>query len=543
LAYVLTLAVSLFVAMALIPPLARVAGRLGLEDIPDARKVHVRPIPRVGGIAIIVGMASAVILWVPMQPWILGYLCGAAVIGAFGVWDDRCDLDYRLKFLGQFLAAAIAIGIGDIRIAHLPFFEAWTLPAHLSIPLTLLVLVAITNAINLTDGLDGLAGGTTLLAVSCMALLAFLDQDETLVIISLGLIGALFGFLRYNSYPARVFLGDTGSQFLGFSAAVLAIVLTQDSNTALSPALPLLLLGLPILDTLVVMTQRIVEGRSPFKPDRSHLHHRLLSIGLDHYEAVLLIYVIQTALICAAFFLRYERDSLLIALYLALALAIVVPLTLFRRYEWSLRNRQLPQPSLATLVARVGRHPAFRQGPMHVVGVIVVALLLGSALACSHVTTDLGLAALACLAFFAARLVLPRVVAGVFDRLAVYVTAAFAVFLLATTATLPDLFGYSPLPFVYALLAVAVAFAVRFSDAGRFTVSSLDFLVIVLVVLLTIVADVAEGDPIYVKIALQLLIVFYACEMLLFRAAFYWWSVRLASVVALAVFASRALIT
>ncbi|MCU0837109.1 MAG: undecaprenyl/decaprenyl-phosphate alpha-N-acetylglucosaminyl 1-phosphate transferase [Rhodospirillales bacterium] len=540
-AYVLTLAVSLFVAMALIPPLARFAGRLRLEDIPDARKLHARPIPRVGGIAIIIGVATAVLLWVPFDRWIVGYLVGVIVISLFGVWDDRSDLDYRLKFLGQFLAAGAVVGIGGVHISFLPLLDGWVLPPALAMPLTIFVLVAITNAINLTDGLDGLAGGTTLLAVACIALLSYLDDDQTLLIISLGLIGALFGFLRYNSYPARVFLGDTGSQFLGFSAAVLAIDLTQTSNTALSPALPLLLLGLPILDTLVVMTQRMLEGRSPFKPDRTHLHHRLLSVGLDHYEAVLLIYAIQTLLICSAFFFRFEHDSVLIGIYLALSAVIVIPLLVMRQRGWTVRRPAVDDHFLARAAAVLEERRTLKRVPLMFIGVAVPGLLLFSAAGCEHVSPDLGMAAAGCLLLMAMTLIVPSFGQGVVDRLAVYTTASFAVFLMATQVPLADA-GTKALPIFYGVLACAVAATVRFSDGRNFSVSSLDFLVIVVVVLLTLVAGAAEADPVFVKIALQLVVVFYACEMLMVHAAVYWRVVKIASAAALCVFAARALL-
>ncbi len=540
--YVLTLAVSLFIAMALIPPLARFAGRLKLEDIPDARKLHAQPIPRVGGIAIIIGVATAVLLWVPFDRWIVGYLVGVIVISLFGVWDDRSDLDYRLKFLGQFLAAAAVVGIGGVEISFLPLLDGWVLPPALAMPLTIFVLVAITNAINLTDGLDGLAGGTTLLAVACIALLAYLDDDQTLVIISLGLIGALFGFLRYNSYPARVFLGDTGSQFLGFSAAVLAIELTQTSNTALSPALPLLLLGLPVLDTLVVMTQRLREGRSPFKPDRTHLHHRLLSIGLDHYEAVLLIYTVQTILICSAFFFRFEHDALLIGIYVALSALIVIPLSVMRQRGWRVRGTAIEDHFLARTAAVLEERRTLKRIPLMFIVVAVPALLLSSAGGCQHVSPDVGMAALGCLALMALTLVVPNFGKGVIDRLAVYATASFAVFLMATQFTLVDE-GAKVLPIFYGMLACAVAATVRFSDGRNFSVSSLDYLVIVIVVLLTVVAGAADADPVFVKIALQLVVVFYACEMLMVHAAVYWRVVKITSAVALCVFAARALLT
>ena len=155
------------------------------------------------------------------------------------------------------------------------------------------MLVGITNAINLSDGLDGLAGGVTFLSLAAIAVLTYIAVDAGFMLLAtMSIMGSILGFLRFNTFPARIFMGDGGSQFLGFSAGVLAILLTQSSNTALSPALPLLILGLPILDTLMVMGERIYEGRSPFVADRKHIHHRLLALGFHHYEAVVTIYAL-----------------------------------------------------------------------------------------------------------------------------------------------------------------------------------------------------------------------------------------------------------
>ena len=136
-------------------------------------------------------------------------------------------------------------------------------------------------------------------------------------------MGSLLGFLRYNSYPARVFMGDGGSQFLGFTVGVLAVVLTQDASMPLSAALPLLLLGLPILDTLTVMALRIREGRSPFSADKQHLHHRLLGLGFDHFEAVALIYLLQGALFLLAWRMRYDSDVAIVAVFVAFAATLL----------------------------------------------------------------------------------------------------------------------------------------------------------------------------------------------------------------------------
>ena len=209
----------------------------------------------------------------------VGFLCGIAVILLFGVWDDIRGLDYRLKFLGQITAVLIVVLYGGVVIRFVPLSGLEPLPDYVAIPFTVFALIGITNAVNLADGLDGLAGGITLLSLGMIGILAYPTGDTNVPLAAIAVIGSIVGFLRFNTYPARIFMGDGGSQFLGFSAGVLVVMLTQESNTALSPALTLMILGLPILDTGMVMAQRLHEGRSPFLPDKNHIHHKLLALG------------------------------------------------------------------------------------------------------------------------------------------------------------------------------------------------------------------------------------------------------------------------
>src|SRR5262245_22323853 len=188
--------------------------------------------------------------------------------------------------------------------------------------------------------LHALAGGTALLSLSALALLAFTSGTPFVGAVAVVIVGAILGFLRFNTHPARVFMGDGGSQILGFSAAVLAVVLTQDETTPLSSALPLLLLGIPIIDTLMVMTQRLLEGRSPFQADRNHIHHRLLALGFDHHEAVVAIYVLQGTLFVVAWFLRYESDPTIIVVFTAVALATIGVLQVAARTGWRWRAHE-----------------------------------------------------------------------------------------------------------------------------------------------------------------------------------------------------------
>lgn len=266
------------------------------------------------------GAGIPIVLWTTVDTFVRAYLIGAGILVVFGLADDMKGLGYRTKFAGQVVAALIVIFLGDVRIESLgSLLPGWIgLPVWVSHTLSLLAIVGVTNAINLADGLDGLAGGISLLGFCCIGYLAYLTGDTAVLILSLALAGAIFGFLRYNTYPATLFMGDTGSQLLGFSAIVFALRITQ-GNTPLSPILPLLILGFPVLDTLTVMAERIKDGRSPFSADKNHFHHRLIRFGLYHTEAVFIIYLIQSALIVAAILFRYYSDGMLAAAYVLFA--------------------------------------------------------------------------------------------------------------------------------------------------------------------------------------------------------------------------------
>jgi UDP-GlcNAc:undecaprenyl-phosphate GlcNAc-1-phosphate transferase len=261
---------------------------------------------------------------------------GALILVGFGLVDDLKTLGWRAKFVGQIAAALVVVFYGRLTIcflgACLP--EGVLLPDAVAWPLTILVIVGVTNAINLSDGLDGLAGGTSLLVFGCIGLLSFTVADFPdrgfVVILCAAVAGAIIGFLRFNTFPATVFMGDTGSQLLGFLAITLALGVTQ-RGTLFSPMLPLLLLGFPVLDTLTVMAERIAAGRSPFRPDKNHFHHKLLRLGLFQTESVVAIYGITAVLTTAAYLLRYHSDWLLLALYAGFSAAVVTAFSFVER--------------------------------------------------------------------------------------------------------------------------------------------------------------------------------------------------------------------
>ncbi len=338
--YITALLLPLFATISLVPILIKISMRVKALDVPDARKVHTEPVPRIGGIVIAIGVFIPMLIWWNESDIFLrGYSVGAAIIVLFGFLDDVKGLDYKLKFSGQIAAALIVIYAGGVRITKLGMLlpESTVLPLWVSILVTVVLIVGITNAINLADGLDGLAGGVCLLSFCCICYLAFLQGDKVIMILSLSLTGAIFGFLRFNTHPASLFMGDSGSQFLGFSLVTTSIALTQ-TDTALSPVLPLIIFGLPVLDTTIVMAKRIGQGHSPFLADRQHLHHRLLDIGLWHTEAVFVIYVIQAIFVITAFIFRFHSEWMLLTGYVSFAGLITFGFFLAKRTGFRLNR-------------------------------------------------------------------------------------------------------------------------------------------------------------------------------------------------------------
>lgn len=498
--------IAMLVTMALIPPLMRVATRLQIVDVPNERKVHANAIPRVGGVAMAAGAILPLMFWMWSLPQVAGLLAGIAIILIFGVWDDRVDLDYRIKFAGQCIAAVIVWWMG-VRLESLPWIgelaPAW------SLAFTVFALLAITNAVNLADGLDGLAGGSTLLSLAAIAVLGYMAEQTAVVLIALAVMGSILGFLRFNTYPARVFMGDGGSQFLGFATGVLVIILTQGPGNPYSVSLPVLLLGLPILDTMLVMIQRLREGRSPFSPDRNHIHHRLLAIGLDHYQAVFAIYVVQALLVLAAYYLRDASDETILLCYALCCFAVVALLT------WAGSRPLWPRPVGAAPV-RLARVPWLTLGGERTTrwGVMAVAvslpLYLGAGIwygdAASLDVLWLAAALIVVLAFCWPR----GPMLTWLERSGIYLAGALTLYLVQRSGLSGTWTILSNVYFI--LLAVTVVIAFRCARDERFAATPLDFLVIFLVVVFPQVPGLEIG---YAQDLTRLVVLFYALELVL----------------------------
>lgn len=517
---------AMFITMLLIPPLMRSAHRLQIVDVPDARKVHTGAVPRIGGIAIVAGAVLPIVIWLSAKAEVTSLLLGMAIIFAFGIWDDRKDLDYRIKFFGQTLAVLVVVIFGGVAIQTVPMFDEQPIPWYFSYPLTMLFLLGITNAINLADGLDGLAGGTTLLSLGAIALLAYLDQNLDLLLISVAIVGSLLGFLRFNTHPARVFMGDGGSQFLGFSVGVLVLLLTQHDNAPLSTALPALLLGLPILDTAMVMVQRIREGRSPFSPDKNHIHHRLLALGFTHYEAVFTIYVAQSALVLAAFMMSYSSDAAILAVYLGFCIGVIAFFRYCTRSGWLLRGNA--DASAASVVGSTlkwlhsGAEGRITYWASLAASVLVAMYFVAVAATASEVSLDLGVLATMMCAVHIIWLTLNRGRPfSWLERACAYILCAVAGYLSSETHGLS--LTETPLEMAFFMvLAAVVGIGFRFSMDRAFKINTLDFLVIFAVITVpNLPGQVLSLNNVGEFLA-KLIVMFYAIELILTRVEMHW---------------------
>ncbi|MCS7012767.1 MAG: undecaprenyl/decaprenyl-phosphate alpha-N-acetylglucosaminyl 1-phosphate transferase [Chloroherpetonaceae bacterium] len=297
------LGLSTITAWLFTPKICQLSRLFQLLDEPAHRKVHSQPIPRLGGIAIaltfLLTTLVALIFWpdfyafTKTQFWAV--LLGSVIIFATGLLDDIRGLDFRRKFLMQFLAAAIVVFGGgySVRSIELPFLEQPLLLSDwLSLGFTFLWIVGICNAINLVDGLDGLAGGVSSIALLFMMASAFLNHDTLSLAIYASLLGGILGFLRYNFHPAQIFMGDAGALFIGFMLACSTIPPSTNSVSSFSLFTPVFALAFPILDTVLAPVRRLLSGKHPFKPDMLHLHHRLLhQLCLNQRQAVIFIYL------------------------------------------------------------------------------------------------------------------------------------------------------------------------------------------------------------------------------------------------------------
>lgn len=334
-----------------IPAIIRVARDKKLYDRPNERSAHDEPTPALGGIAIFAGAVCGIILWAPVQTFgMLQYVLAAMVIiFLIGIKDDLVPLSPMQKLLGQMLAALILVYKSHVKITSLyGVLGLYELPELAAFALSIVAIIGIINAFNLIDGINGLAGSVGLLACLTLGSWFFAVDQLELAVVAFSLAGALTAFLKYNYTPARIFMGDTGAMLIGLVCAVLAIKFVE-LNRAVpmplalrfgsAPAIAIAVLILPVFDTLRVITNRLLNGKSPFYPDRTHIHHMLLDAGLTHMQATAVLVVINALIIAWVVALNFWGTTVLLLLELGFALAFSYWL------RWLVRRRNGTTPS------------------------------------------------------------------------------------------------------------------------------------------------------------------------------------------------------
>ena len=317
---------ALLIAFITTPVVKSLAQIVGAVDVPkDGRRMHDHPIPRMGGLAIFLGFLLSTLLFVPMSSSLRGMLLGGVIIVILGIFDDIYALPAKPKLVVQIVAALVAVLHGNvIQVLSNPNIFSdnpyWVL-GKLAVPLSVIWIVAITNAVNLIDGLDGLAVGVATISSLTMLVIAMLVSESGVALLMAALAGGCIGFMPYNLNPAKIFMGDTGSTFLG--------------------------LGLPLFDTCFAILRRIAKGQSPMAPDRSHVHHRLIDMGFNQKQAVAILYVISAILGLSAVVLTTSGALKAMILLCALCLAGLIAGKIFLshnegRHEKTEEKKEMP---------------------------------------------------------------------------------------------------------------------------------------------------------------------------------------------------------
>jgi UDP-GlcNAc:undecaprenyl-phosphate GlcNAc-1-phosphate transferase len=518
--YLFLIAASTMISLAIIPLMVKAAPRLGMMDEPDARKVHVTPVPRVGGWGIIIGALLPVLLIAPLDNLIQTYIFGSIVLLIFGALDDHNEMGHYTKFIGQFIAIIPVVTYADLYVTYIPLLE-WDLPGYIGRPFTVVALIGMINAINHSDGLDGLAGGESLVSLSAIALLAYWAGDGNLAItITFGAIGGILGFLRYNTHPAMVFMGDGGSQFLGFTIGFLTILLTQVIDPDLSPAIALLLLGVPIIDIVTVLWKRISSGSNPFLASKNHIHHRLLERGFAHKESVVVLYTVHAFLVASGIWLKNANDWVILILYFSITIFVFFFLSWSEQTGWK-ANKTGTQRLLSWSINAVGESGFLVWGPRRFLELTIPLYLVAIAVWLNNIPRDFGWVALILSVVLALQSLNVYPLSKGMRRSIIYTTAVFVIYLsvLDRPSWHYEWISYVEFTF-YAMAGFSIFLAIRFSPRRRkeeFNVTALDYLLMFVVAASLLFSQSAiDVNGFNVNIFIVVLcIILYATELMI----------------------------
>ena len=526
------------ISMLIIPIAWKLAPHLGMLDTPDARKVHSVPIPRIGGWGIVAGSLLPILIVLQIDRLLQSFLAGGLILFVFGLWDDAKQISHWFKFIGQFGAAAAVVYYGGLYVSDWPFVGE-TIPTAASQAITVIALMGMINAINHSDGLDGLAGGESMLSLIAIANLGYLASNDLIIALALSTMGGIIGFLRYNTHPAQVFMGDSGSQFLGFSLGFFAIYVTQVALPAMSSALPLLFLGLPISDILVVLYKRVKGKMNWFKATRNHVHHRLLDLGFDHYETVVVIYSVQALLVTLAVLLRYQSDLLVTCTYFGVIITFFVLLTVAEERGW--KRRTIGISGIAFVVEALRTNERFKTLPLSVISVLLPAFMLSGALMTSNVPRDFGVVAGVLALLVIIEIVMKRDQGSLVTRMSMYVTAVFSSYLFAHYGP-PGSVAQTMSVASIVMLAIAVGVFIRYTSEQVFGSTPTDYLIVFGVVALLVFGGIDGKARATIQTIIYSVVLLYGCEATLGHAARRWNPLTISTVVCLLTLAARGLL-
>ncbi len=315
-----------FLTSALLTPFViKVAEHVGAMDVPNARKVHTHPIPRMGGLAIFGAFLLGYMLFARMSNQMLSILIGGFIVVLTGLFDDIKPVPAKIKFILQIIAAGVVVFYGRIFLSRVTFLGLdFTFPVPLNYLITILFMVGIMNAINLIDGLDGLSSGVSTIYFTTISIIAFiLNKMQGLdTILSLIMLGSTLGFLIWNFNPAKIFMGDTGSLFLGFTISVISL-LGFKGATLTSLIIPIVILAIPIFDTGLAILRRLLKGEKISAPDKEHFHHQLLKMKFGVKGTVLIIYAINILFASVSIFFVLGDSRMALAIYVVLMILLL----------------------------------------------------------------------------------------------------------------------------------------------------------------------------------------------------------------------------
>ncbi len=506
---------SLLIGTILTPCLMLGATRMGLLDQPDLRKVHKEPIARIGGIALAIGALVAIGFWAPPHEMVIGTLAGALIIVCMGSLDDFFDLPVRYKFLGQVAAAGVVAVTTAISWQPFSFVFGIDLPFWIALGLAIFVLVTMTNAMNLSDGLDGLAGGLSFLSFGLVAYLAYQINDNLVLYLTLTVMGGLLGFLRFNTYPARVFMGDSGSQFLGFMLGVSALLLTQAERSPISPWLVLFVFGVPLMDLVAVTIQRLLAGGSPFKADQQHVHHKLLLLGFSHHQVVLILYGLQLFLVLVAYVCRWSNDGFLMGLYLLMLAGLGL-------FYYGVASGRLHSgtfhkwgPGLVSWRNWVDSNQWLSQWCVYGLLAGMIGFFLLGALSSFSVAMGISYLALGIVGLMVVGTLANAKAMLLATRMALYLGSTFVLYvvelvLVDAAPQLTTLFqGF------FALLIIGLLLAIHLDKDKRFQSNPMDYLLLFLAMAIPGILTIQLGVVDVGEMIAKLIVLFFVCEVLL----------------------------